>query len=160
MKIGLALRELHRSESDLAHDLLKVAARHEVDHEIFHVGRDVARWSQHHVREIAEIAHRYGEDLDPEVRGEPAPVVRLLEKGSELVGRRPVSDLLKLRDLRELAMRAFGVSTEWEMVAQAAQGLPDTDLLAVCQRCHPETLRQMKWANAQIKQSATQALLS
>lgn len=124
------------------------------------MARDIARWSQNHVREIAEIAHRYGEELDPQAPDEPATVVRMLEKGSELVGRRPVSDLLKLCDLRELAMKAFGVSTEWEMVAQAAQGIADADLLAVCQHCHPQTLRQMKWANAQIKQSSSQALLS
>ena len=68
MKIGLVLRELHRSENDLAHELLQVADRHKVDHEIFYLGRDLARWSQRHVTEIAEVAKRYGEDLDPSRR--------------------------------------------------------------------------------------------
>jgi len=43
MKIGVVLRELHRSENDLAHELLQVADRHAVDHEIYYVGRDIAR---------------------------------------------------------------------------------------------------------------------
>jgi hypothetical protein len=60
VKLTLALRELHRAENSLASDLLKVADRHKVDHEIYHVARDLARWSQQHVREITEIGQRYG----------------------------------------------------------------------------------------------------
>ena len=43
MKLDLALRELHRAENSLAGDLLKVADRHKVDHEVYHVARDLAR---------------------------------------------------------------------------------------------------------------------
>jgi hypothetical protein len=46
------------------------------------------------------------------------------------------------------------------MVAQVAQGIRDTDLLALAQRCHPQTLRQATWANSRIKESATQILVS
>ncbi|WP_418606335.1 hypothetical protein [Georgenia sp. SUBG003] len=81
------LRELHRSENDLAHELLQVSDRHKVDHEIYHVARDLAQWSQRHVREIAEIAQRYGEKLDPEPEGESNVAERLIDKGSELMGR-------------------------------------------------------------------------
>ncbi|MGW8565388.1 hypothetical protein [Isoptericola sp. NPDC055881] len=160
MKIGLALRGLHASEDDLAHELLRVAARHQADQELFHTGRLLARWSQDHVRAVAAIAHRYGQELDPEPRDRADGARRLLEQGSELVGRMRSGELLVLRDLRETAMKAYGVSTEWEMVAQAAQGARDPDLLAVCQQCHPQTLRQLRWANAQIKVLSTQALLA
>lgn len=160
MKIGLVLRELHRSENDLAHELLQVAERHAVDHEIYHVGRDIARWSQSHVRQIAEIAHQYGEDLDREPRGELGLIEQAREKGSDLLGRLRTPDLLMLRDLREIYLKASGVSADWEMLAQAAQGIKHTDLLAVAKRCHPETLRQVRWANAKLKESSTQALIS
>lgn len=53
MKCDLALRELHRSKKSLTVDLLKIADRHKVDHEIYHVVRDLARWSQQHVHELA-----------------------------------------------------------------------------------------------------------
>jgi hypothetical protein len=33
-------------------------------------------------------------------------------------------------------------------------------LLELAQDCHPQTLRQMRWANAQLKQSATQVIAS
>lgn len=160
MKIGLVLHEMHRSENDLAHELLQVSERHKVDHEIYHLGRDLARWSQQHVREIAEIGKRYGQDLDPEPEDENGLIERLREKGSELLGRRSDVSLLLLRDLREIYMKASGVSADWEMLAQAGQGIKHTDLLDVTKRCHPDTLRQMRWANSMLKVNSTQILVS
>ena len=160
MKIGLALEELHRSEAELAHLLLAVAERHKVDHEIFHLAKDLARWSQQHVRDIAELGQQYGQDLDPDAGSHPGPVKALLEKGSELMGRRGAPALLLLRDLREVYTRAAGVSVDWELLAQAAQGIKHQDLLGLAQRNHPQTLRQMRWANGKLKESATQALVT
>ena len=160
MKLGLALQELHRSENHLAHQLLAVAARHKADHEVFHVGHDLATWSQDHVRRLAPFGDRYGVRLDPEPAGEPAQLERLSEAVSDRLGRRSAPALLLLRDLRSLFVHASGVSADWEMVAQVAQGTRDTDLLALAQRCHPQTLRQLKWANSRIKESATQVLVT
>ncbi|GAB3259185.1 hypothetical protein [Arthrobacter pigmenti] len=160
MKIGLVLHELHRSENDLAHGLLQVSERHKVDHEIYHIGRDLARWSQQHVRHIAEIGGKYGQDLNPDAKDELNVAERIRERGSELVGRRPNAALLMLHDLREIYMKAAGVSADWEMLGQAAQGLNHKDLLDVTTRCHPDTLRQMKWANAMLKVNSTQILVS
>ena len=160
MKIGLALQELHRSEAELARELLKVSDRHKVDHEVFHLGRDLARWSQEHAALIAEIAPDYGQDLDPEAGGPLGPLERVVEKGSELAGRMGSPALLMLRDLREVYIKSAGVSVDWELLAQAAQGIKHRDLLGLAQRCHPETLRQMRWANAKLKESATQILVS
>jgi hypothetical protein len=39
-------------------------------------------------------------------------------------------------------------------VGQAAK---DSDLVALTTRCHPQTLRQMRWANAMLKELAPQA---
>lgn len=160
MKIGLALKELHRSEEELAHELLRISDRHKVDHEIFHLAKDLARWSQQHVRALAEIGRRYGQELDPEAGSEPGTIKAMLEKSSELSGRRGPAALLLLRDLREVYTQAAGVSVDWELLAQAAQGIKHTDLLELAERCHPETLRQMRWANAKLKESATQILVS
>ncbi|MBQ1088632.1 hypothetical protein [Streptomyces sp. B93] len=160
MKIDLVLRELHRSENDLARHLLHVSDRHKTDHDVHHLARDLAAWSQRHVREIAGMSHRYGVDLDPEAHDEPALTEKLREKGSELIGRRGEAALLLLRDLRKVYTSASGVSADWEMLAQAAQAVKDTELLALCRRCHPDSLRQMRWANAKIKESAPQILAS
>lgn len=160
MKIGLVLHELHRSENDLAQELLHASERHKVDHEIYHLGRDLARWSQDHVRRIAEIGKDYGQDLNPEPKGELGVTEKLREKGSDLLGRRSETGLLLLRDLREIYVKASGVSVDWEMLAQAAQGIKHTDLLDVTKKCHPDTLRQLRWANSMLKVESTQILVS
>ena len=160
MNLGLALEELHRSENHLAHQLLAVAERHKADHEVFHLGRDLARWSQDHVRRLAPFGEHYGVRLDPEPAGGPRLLARLSEAVSDRLGRRSAPALLLLRDLRSLYIHAMGVSADWEMVAQAAQGLEDTDLLDLAQDCHPRTLRQARWANSRIKESATQILVT
>lgn len=160
MKIGLVLHELHRSEHDLAQELLHASERHRVDHSIHHLGRDLAEWSRDHVRQIADLAADYGQDLDREPRSELAIGRRIRERGSELLGHKGFPELVLLHDLREIYTQACGVSADWEMLAQAAQGIQHLDLLALAQRCHPDTLRQMKWANAAIKENSTQILVS
>ncbi|MFD2090870.1 hypothetical protein [Blastococcus deserti] len=160
MRIGLALEELHRSENHLAHQLLAVAERHKADHEVFHVGKDLATWSQDHVRRLAPFGERYGVELDPEPAGESTLLGKLSEAVSDLLGRRSAPSLLLLRDLRSIFIHAQGVSVDWEMVAQVAQGLQDAELLGLAQRCHPQNLRQARWANSRIKESATQILVS
>lgn len=160
MKLGLAIRELHRSENDLRQELLQISDRHRTDHEVHYVARDLARWCADHVRDLSQVGRDYGEELDAEPEGESSLVARAREKTAELMGRRPEPSLLLLRDLREIYMKAAGVSIDWEMLAQAAQGSKQKELLALAERCHPDTLRQMRWANSKLKISSTQALVS
>jgi hypothetical protein len=160
VKIDLALEELHRSENDLAGQLLAMSDRHKADHEVFHVARDLAVWSQEHVREIARVGRRYGLDLDAEAQGDPTLLERVRQEIADRLGRRTAPALLLLRDLRSVYMDASGVSVDWELVAQAAQGVRDRQLLDVASRCHPQTVRQSKWANSQLKVRATQILVS
>jgi hypothetical protein len=84
----------------------------------------------------------------------------LQQRLSDLVGRRPEPGLLLLFDLRRLHKLAAGTSLDWELLAQAAQAAKDQHLLELAQRCHPETLRQMRWTNAMLKELSPQALAS
>lgn len=156
----MALRELHRAENDLAHELLQMSSRHAAEHAVFHVARDLATWSQQHVPLIAEAAREFGEDLDPQPQGEPRLADKALRRTSELLGRTSDAGVLLLRDLRELYLSASGVSVDWELLAQGAQAARRRELLELAERCHPDTLRQARWANAMLKESASQVLLS
>jgi hypothetical protein len=159
-KVPLALHELHRAENDLAEHLLAASDRHKVDHEMFYVARDLARWSQEHVRELARVGRDYDLDLDPEPDDDPTVLARLRQKGSELVGRHHEPSLVLMRDLREIHRMAAGVSLDWEILAQTAQALKDRELLGVTKDCHPQTLRQLRWANAKLKESAAQIMVT
>ena len=159
-KVAAAIEELHRVEDDLAGELLGLSDRHKVDHEVFHVARDIARWSQEHVRRLSAAGVAYGLDLDPDPQDEATLLARLKQRGSELTGRFHEPGLLLLADLRHLHRTAAGASLDWEVLAQTAQSMKDTDLLEVAQQCHPQTLRQMRWANAKVKETAAQVLVT
>jgi hypothetical protein len=159
-KVGAAIEELHRSENDLAAALLNVADTQKTDHEIFHVARDIAGWSQEHVARLAEVGRDYGLGLDAEPEDRSTLLTKVKHKGAELTGRFHEPALLLLADLRHVHRMAAGVSLDWEILAQTAQAMKDRELLATAQECHPETLRQMRWANAKVKETAAQALVT
>ncbi|WP_158894440.1 hypothetical protein [Amycolatopsis anabasis] len=160
MKLGLAIRELHNSENSLARALRAAADRHQANHEIHHVGRDLARWSTEHVERLARTGHRYGLDLNADAAQDLGLLTTARRKLGELAGRRPESGLLLLADLRRLHRKAAGVSLDWELLAQGAQAVKDAELLALAQDCHPQTLRQLRWTNAMLKTLSPQILAS
>lgn len=159
-KVGTSIEELHRVEGDLAETLLALAERHRADHEVHHVARDLARWSQEHVGRLSEAGADYGLDLAATIDDRSTVLARLREKGAELTAGFHEPSLLLMADLRHLHRAAAGASLDWEVLAQSAQSLQDSHLLAVAQRCHPETLRQLRWANAMVKEVAAQTIVT
>jgi hypothetical protein len=158
-KTVILMRILHEAENHLAVDLLRIGERHKSDHEIYHLTGDLAGWSHEHVRLLTDAAGRMGATLDPDP-DEPGPFSVLREKTSELLGRRPEAGLLLLRDLRKLHLDAVGVSVDWELLGQTAQATKNEQLLELVQRCHPDTLRQARWANSMIKVLSPQIMAS
>ncbi|WP_179810128.1 hypothetical protein [Nocardiopsis sinuspersici] len=157
MKIGVALHELYDSESALAGELLRVADRHAKEQEIHHVAQDLVRWSREHVREIVAAGPRYGLELgNPDLENPEPPT----EEAGEIPGEDSGPELLLLADLRRLYRMAAGVSLDWDLLGQGAQVVADPDLLALTKRCHPQSLRQMKWADAMLKTVSPQILAS
>lgn len=123
-------------------------------------GRRYARWSVAYVAELARVGRDHGLDLDDRARTEPGLLATVESRASELFGRRPEPGLLLLADLRHLYRDTSGVSLDWEVLAQAAQAARDLELLGLAKRCHPETLRQARWANAKLKEASAQVLMS
>jgi hypothetical protein len=156
-KVDLLLQLLRHAEGDVAKDLLAIGERHKTEHEVYHVTRDLAAWSTEHIRLLLDQAGRRGLSLD-EDSGAPSPLASLREKAAEVIGRRPEPGLLLLRDLRRIHLDCVGLSVDWEMLAQTAQGLKDDELLALSQRCHPDALRQARWANSMIKVMSPQIM--
>ncbi|ETZ75982.1 hypothetical protein L840_0822 [Mycobacterium sp. MAC_011194_8550] len=159
MKLRLAIRELHRSERKLAHQLTVLAARHHSDQDICHLARDLAGWSHRPLGELARHGRHYGLRLSADPRtGARTGVVQ--QRISGLLRHRPEPGLVLLADLRRIHRLAAGVSLDWELLAQGAQAAKDAELLGLASRCHPETLRQMRWANAMLKELSPQVLMN
>jgi hypothetical protein len=160
MKLDMAIEELHRSENELYTVLLSMSDRHKVDHEVFHVTRDMARWSERHVAELAAAGREFGLELEPEARHVAGLIEGLQQKAAEMMGRRSAPGLLLLADLRHLYREASGTSLDWELLAQGAQGAKKKELLDLAERCHPQTLRVARWAESHLKVASPQVLAS
>ncbi len=159
MKLKLAIRELHRSERKLAHQLNVVAARHHSDQDVCHLAHDMAGWSQNHVTQLAQHGRHYGLRLSADPR--TGAITGLLQsRMSGLLRHRPEPALVLLADLRRIHRLAAGVSLDWELLAQGAQAAKNSELLSLTSRCHPETLRQMRWANAMLKELSPQVMMN
>ncbi|MFC5907975.1 hypothetical protein [Streptacidiphilus monticola] len=155
------LKDLYQGEAELERQLHEVAERHRTEHEVHHVALDVSRWCRRHRELLAHTAPGYGADL-PAAESEetPGPLAALREKAAEALGRRPEPGLLLLHDLTELHLAAARNSLHWEMLAQAGQAMKEQPLLELASRCHPETLRQMRWTNTLVKILSPQVLTS
>ena len=151
MKIEAAIERVVSSETDLADELDKVAERHRVDQDVFHLATT-----------LAGMSRARADKLSPDREGGDGNGTGLLasarERASELVGSRPEAGMLLLRDLREIYMLASAASIDWTILGQAAQAAKDTDLLSTVSECHTEELRTLKWATTHIKELAPQAL--
>ena len=156
--IGMSIGELHRSEHRLGSALVSLSDQQKAEHEIFHVARDIAAWSDQHLSELAAVGQQYGLTLDPEPGHGNAVLAAVRRRSSEALGRFSTPGLLLLAELRRVHRLAAGVSLDWELLAQTAQAVKDADLLALAQDCHPQTLRQLRWANAKLKEVSPQVM--
>jgi hypothetical protein len=144
--VGLA----DHSEQILADSLRAVADGHARQADVFHTCRMLAGWSDEHRRRLAPVVERYGEQDDVD---EPE---RLRASGLAEVREGEVG---LLRDLQDLHVLASLVQTTWTVLAQAAQGVRDPELLEVANASNAETSRQLTWLNTRMKQAAPQALI-
>jgi hypothetical protein len=162
MKIDLAIREVGRSEAELADLLLRVVERHRVEHDVFHMSRTLAAKSRESLLALTDAAARYDVALDLDA-AEPSDGLRtaLREKSAELLAGRPqAAALLLLRDLREVHLRAAEASINWVILGQGAQAVRDEDLLGTVAERHPFALKTLKWTTTRLKEAAPQVLAS
>ena len=158
MKLDEAIDGVERAEAGLARRLRTVGERHAAEQDLYHLGHTLARQCAEHVRRLAPFAERYGaraRELDPD---SPGLLESVRHKGAELLGRSTASGSVLLHDLRELYLSAQEAEIAWVMLIQAAQAVPDADLLAAAGPCHAETETCAKWVRSRIKEVAPQVL--
>ena len=66
--------------------------------------------------------------------------------------------LMLLRDLHGLYLLATECDLSWGLLAQAARGLRDDDLLDLTRHCAPETAVHLLWLRTRMRQAAPQVL--
>jgi len=139
----------HRSEVKLAEAFREVAESHAEEAAVFHTAPRLAGECEEHAERLQPFAERYGEEA-------PEEPDRL---HSDLFAGTRKGPLGLLRDLHDLYVMGAEVDMSWTLIAQAAQGARDSDLLDVVEECEKETANQMDWLRTQMKQAAPQALV-
>jgi hypothetical protein len=149
MHLAHYLGFLHKSQVDLAKAFREVAEGHAEEAAVFYGAEKLARQCDSHAEKLEPFAKRYGEDAPEEPN-------RL---HSELFDGTREGPIGLLRDLHDLYLMAAEVDMAWTLIAQAAQGARDPELLEVVQGSEKETATQMDWLRTQMKIAAPQALV-
>jgi hypothetical protein len=149
MYVASYLGLLRDAEKSLAKAFRLVGAHHGDEPDVAHLCTVLSDQSAEHTHALEPIVRRYGEQADPEPdRLRAAGFGGTRETGVGL-----------LRDLQDLYALASFVDITWTILAQAAQGLRDEDLLEVVRSCEQETTQQLTWLRTRIRQAAPQALI-
>jgi cytochrome c2 len=163
VKLGLWIREVREAEEALGLQLNVLGERHKADHDVFHLTQTLQQIVRANLERLRPHGERYDVTVDPDdVQAQHGMTLleRAREKTAELVGRRPESGLLLVRDLRTLHLLYAEASINYVILAQGAQAARDRELLEACSECHEQTLRGMKWTVTRLKTAAPQVLTS
>ncbi|SDR94331.1 hypothetical protein [Microlunatus soli] len=144
-----ALGRVHHGEHRLLALFTTIRRQHPDEHEVYHVCGDLARWSTRHLQLINEQARRLG----IEVADDSPDTEQLLDDSDE-------PGLRLLNDLVAVHLQAADNSVSWELLGQLAQATRRSELLGLTESCHPQNLRQLRWANSMIKILSPQILSS
>ena len=142
---------IEHTETILAQGLRDFARAHQAEGELAATADLLASWSEQHVRRLAPIRSRYGDEPNSE-----PDRLRAAETGPA----RSTGPVGLLRDLQDLHMLASLAETTWTVLLQAALGARDSELKDVAKSCQDETGRQLAWLLTHLKQAAPQALLA
>ena len=149
MNLAHYLGLLHRAESELGDAFREVGSSHADEVDVHTICQRLAEQCDAHAEALAPAVERYGE----EAADEPERLHTTLFQGTRSGG------LGLLRDLHDLYLMACEAEITWTLVAQAAQGARDRELLGIVHKCEAETAIQAKWLRTRMKQAAPQALV-
>lgn len=159
-KIGLALSQTRTAEATLADAWLRVGERESADQEWLYNARHFHTQCLEHIQKLAAVAPAYDAEVDEKEDSEffQSMMGKVRHKVSELVGRRPESGLLLLRDQRLVFTLGYATSFHWIVLGQVAQVMRDRDLLTMVDHCHKDILTQVKWVKSEVKAASPQII--
>lgn len=161
-KIAIAFSQTRTAEAALADAWLRVGERQSADHEWFHNANRFNVQCKEHIEELARFAPRYGTHMEEKDDTEffHGMMGKLRHKVSELVGRRPESGILLMRDQRLIFTLGYATGFHWMVMGQIAQAMRDDELLTMVDHNHKDILTQIKWVKSEIKAASPQVFCS
>lgn len=149
MHTGHYIEMVHKGEEDLEKAFHLVAKEHGAEPDIAATCGLLAAWSKDLVKDLQPFIKRYKEEKDKE----PDRLFNTLfdkpRKGS----------LGMLRDLHDLYLMASEANLSAIILRQAADGLRDEGLSALCDKIEKISKRQLSWLSSRMKAAAPQTLI-
>lgn len=149
MHIGNYLELLHKSEEDLSKAYHMVAEEHGDEPDIYEQCMLQASWSQQMIEELKPFISRYSEERNKEPDRMMKSLFSKPRKGS----------LALIRDLHDLWLIASETQLSCIILRQAADGLHDKELTALCTKIERFSKRQLSWLLTRMKSAAPQVLI-
>jgi len=149
MHIGNYINMVHESQKDLAKAFLKVASHHHAEPDIEATCKMLAGWSVRLENNVTPFAEKYQEEKNREPDRLMRELFKQPRKGS----------MGLLRDLQDLWLMASEANLCSIILQQAAFGLRDKALIAVCDEINTFSKRQISWLLTRMKSVATQTLI-
>lgn len=149
MHIGRYIDLVYQTERNLATAFRKVSEAHGDEPDVYQSCQLLARWSD----ELGEEMEPFMASYKPENDKEPDRLTQTLLKDTRKGG------MALLRDLHDLYLVATEVQICCTILKQAADGLRDKNLTAICEEVERQTKRQLKWLLTRMKAAAPQTLI-
>jgi hypothetical protein len=150
MLIRSYIQLVHQSEKDLAKGFYDVAERHKAEPDILSNCNMLGRWSEELCNELEPMTEKYGTEDNPEAD-------RLLH---DFFDKKRKGALALIQDLQDLWLMANEANISAIVLGQAAYGLRDESLIALCTAIEQKSKRQAAWLLTRIKSAAPQALIA
>lgn len=150
MHIGTYIQLVHQSEKDLAKAFYYIAETHKAEPDIFGMSNMLAGWSEELYNKLQPMVEKYGEEDDSEAD-------RLLHA---FFDQKRKGSLSLLQDLQDVWLMANEANVSAVILGQAAYGLRDEALIALCGELQEKSKRQAAWLLTRIKSSAPQTLIA
>ena len=160
MKLDKAIDLVTEAEEDLADELAKLAGRHATEHDVYHLGHELAERSREHLARLTPFAAELGTDEPGRGTGAAAGGAgdTLRRVTATVLGRSEATGMMLLLDLRDAYLVAQRVEISWVILLQAARAARHAALEKVVTSCHEEAEGTARWLRTHIKVSAPQVL--
>lgn len=151
MRMHLAhyLGLLHRSQHELADALYAVRRAHPDEPDLIGVCERLAGQCGDNARRLEPLVRRYSAHLSEEPERMHSAIFTGARRGR----------LGLLRDLHDLYLLATQCEISWTLIAHAAEGAGDEELIDVVRRCGAATAAQLLWLRTLMRQIAPQTLI-
>jgi hypothetical protein len=149
MHIGNYINMVHRTGEDLGKAFRMVAREHGKEPDVKEMCLLLASWVDALVEKVKPFTEKYGETRSKEPDRLMHTLFKEPRKGS----------MGLLRDLQDLWLMSDESQVNCIILRQAAAGLRDKELIALCNEIEATAKRQASWLLTRMKAAATQTLI-